>query len=152
MLVFADHGHVLEPARVIDQHPPTLREDGVVRGVPGDADTGGDPADREVPDHTARQRPLQTSPGAIRLGRRRFPGVVSPGPPAPGALGAAHPNEQRRRPPSHRLVREAPGDGVPGDVGAAASMAPVVTLEDPEFEYRTPVLEMLPHSSETELV
>jgi hypothetical protein len=36
VLVDPDHGHAVEPVRVVDQHPFALSEDRVVGGVPGD--------------------------------------------------------------------------------------------------------------------
>ena len=48
VLVDTNDGDAVETVVVIDQQPVAFGEDGVVGGVPGDAEPGRDPGDREV--------------------------------------------------------------------------------------------------------
>jgi hypothetical protein len=71
VLIDPDDLHAGEPARVVDEDPLALGEDGVVGGVPGDPEALGDPGDGQVPDHDAFQRPAQPTTRQLRsrLGR-----------------------------------------------------------------------------------
>lgn len=75
MLVDADHPNAVEPGRVLDQKPVALGEDGVVRGVPGDAEPGSDPGDGEVVDTSARS--AQASAPRVSFARGSATPVVS---------------------------------------------------------------------------
>lgn len=80
VLVDADHPNAVEPGRVLDQKPLALGEDGVVRGVPGDAEPGSDPGDGEVVDHQRAQRPGECAAGELRARLRDPCGVLLPEP------------------------------------------------------------------------
>ncbi|EYR61802.1 hypothetical protein N866_16225, partial [Actinotalea ferrariae CF5-4] len=73
---------------------------------------------------------------------------------AAGALVAADRDQKRRRAPAQRLVRQAPGHGVPRAAFAAATPAPArrIVLLDTAGKHRPVRLQFLPHDDETELV
>ena len=152
VLVDADDGDPVEPGRVVDQNPLALGEDGVVGGVPGHPEGLGDPGDGQVLAHDPLQRPAQPAAGQLgpRLGR--LAGVLAPHVPAAGAPVAADRDQQRRRAPPERLVREPAGHAVTRDALAAAPPAPPIGVDDPTRQHRTIRLEVLADHLQTELV
>ncbi len=130
MLINANDAHAVEPVRVVDQHPLALGQHGVVRGAPRDRERIGDPSHGQVLHHQALQRPPQPASGQLRprLGRRA--GVLAPHVPAAGAAVAADRDQQRRRPPSERLVCKPSGDRVAQLALAAAPTTPVIWLDN----------------------
>ena len=72
--------------------------------------------------------------------------------PAAGATVAADRDQQGRRPPAERLVRQPPGHGVAGSALAAAAPAPLVGLDHLAGQYGTIRLESLPGDNEAEFV
>ena len=109
--------------RVIDQHPAALVEDRVVGGVPGHGERFGDARDREVLHDDGLQRPPQrcARQSSSRLGRRTR--VLPPHPRAVSTAEATNRDQQRRRPPPERLMRQAPGNRVARDSLAASPAA-----------------------------
>ncbi len=104
VLVHADDLDLVEPVRIVDQHPAALGDDGVVGGVPRHAQTLGDPGHGQVLAHDADQRPPQRSTGEPGPGLGGRGGVLPPHVPAPIAPVAADPDQQDRRPPPQRLM------------------------------------------------
>jgi hypothetical protein len=129
VLVHADRGDAVEAVLVIDEDPLAFGHDRVVGGVPRDPEAFGDPGDSQVLDHDRLERPAQPASRQLRprLGSRR--GVLAPHVPAAGAPVAADRDLQRGGTPAQRLVRQAPGHGVPRRSLAAAAAAPRVRLD-----------------------
>jgi hypothetical protein len=152
MLIDADHGHPVEPARVLDQHPLALGKDRAVRGMPGHAQAFRDTGDGEVLAHNALQRPAQPATGDLRPGLRGLGHVLPPHATAPGALVAADPHQQRRRPPAQRFVRERPRDRAAGDALRTTRTAPVIRINGTAFQHRPARGEKLPRSFEPKLI
>ena len=92
MLIDADHADSVEAGQVIDEQPFPLGQDGVVGGVPGHAESGGDPRDREVIDDQGLQRPPDPAPGELRPPGRRSGDVLAPAVPAVVTPVAADPH------------------------------------------------------------
>src|SRR3546814_14105437 len=62
VLVETDHGDLVEPVFVVDEHPPSFGQDSSVRGVPGDSEALGDSGDGQVLSDQPRERPPQSTP------------------------------------------------------------------------------------------
>ena len=103
----------VEPGRVVDQHPLALGQDRVVGGVPRHPEAFGDPGDGQVLDHERLQRPPQPTARQLRPRLGRAAGVLAPHVPAAGAPVAADRDQQRRRTPAQRLVRQPPDHACP---------------------------------------
>ena len=100
----------VEPVRVVDQHPLAFGEDRVVGGVPRHAEALGDAGHGEVLTHDALPAPSATPRrDSFARGSRRPAGVLAPHVPAAGAPVAADRDQQRRGPPTQRLVRQPRG-------------------------------------------
>jgi hypothetical protein len=152
MLVHTDHRDAVEPRRVGDEDPAALGQDRVVRRAPRHGEGFGDPGDGEVLDHQGLQRPPQRPPRQLRPGVGRGAGVLAPHVPAPRAPVAAHRDQQRRRPPPQRLVRELPQHRVTRAANTPAAAAPRVGFDDTAGQHRTVRLQTLPRGLQTELV
>ncbi len=85
-----------------------------------------------------------------RLGREA--GVLAPHVPTPDAPVAAHPDEQRRGTPTHRLVRQRPGDGVARHALTPAPSAPAVVLHDAAGQHRPIRLQSLADDFQAEVI
>ena len=152
VLVHANDPDTVEAVRVVDQDPLAFGQYGVVGGVPGDAETGGDPGHREVLDDEPFQRPPQP---ASRQPRPRFgcsAGVLPPHVAAAGAAVTPDRDQQRRRPPPERLVRQPPQHGATRRALAAAASAPPIRLDDPAGQHRPIRFEPLTGHFQAELV
>ena len=114
VLIHANDGDAVEPARVVDQDALAFGEDGVVGGVPRHPEPVSDPGDGEVLHHQALQRPPQPAAGQLRPRLRRLARVLPPHMPASGAAVAADRHLQRGRSPAERLVRQPADHGVAG--------------------------------------
>src|SRR5260221_12919923 len=66
VFVDPDRGDPVEPGGVIDQGPLALGKDGVVGGVPRDAETLSNPGHGEVLDHDRLQRPPKPATRQLR--------------------------------------------------------------------------------------
>ena len=152
VLVDADHGHPVEPAGVIDEDPLALGQHGVVGGVPRHRETFSDAGHAQVLAHDPFQRPPQSAARELRPRLGRLRGALAPHVPAPGAPVAADRDQQCRRSPAQRLVRQPPHHGVSRRSLAAAALAPLVRLNDPARQDRSVRLEALPDGLEAELV
>jgi hypothetical protein len=126
VLIHTENLHALEPAGAIDQGPLALGEDRVVGGVPRHPEAFGDAGHGQVLTHDALQRPPQTAPGQPRPRLGGLAGVLAPHVPASAAPVAPDRDQQRRRAPAQRLVRQLPRHGVPGGALAAAPSTPLV--------------------------
>lgn len=153
-IVHADHGHAVEPGLVIDQDPSALREDGVVRGIPRRTQRLSDPGDRQMLADRRNQGPTNNCPRQLRPWLGCGSGVLAPHPSADRATVAAHPHQQRDRPPPERLVRQPPGHRAPWRSLGPALSAEHVTLPryDAALQHATVGLQALPHHDEAELV
>ena len=151
-IVDADHLDAVESVRVVDEDPPALGEDRVVGGVPRHGQGLRDPRNREVLDHQRFQRPAQRAAGQPRPRFRGAAGVLSPDVAAAAALVAAHRDQQRRRAPAQRLVRQPPGHRVPRAALATTAPAPLVGLDDAAGQHRTVRLEALAEDLQAKLV
>lgn len=152
MLVNTEHPNPVEPAGDIDEHSASLGEDSIIRRVPRHPETCGDTRHGEVVDHDPFQRPPHPATGQLRSRRRRSGEVLTPGAPAPRALVAADPDEQRGRAMPERLVRETPCVGSAGERLAAAAPAPRIWLRDPALDHRPIRVQTLADGHEAELV
>jgi hypothetical protein len=152
MLVDANDPDTVEPAGVVDQHPLALGEHGVVGGVPGNTETGGDPGHRQVLDHDPFQRPPQPATRQLGPGFGGPGGVLPPHVAAAGAPVTADPDQQRGWPPPERLVRQRTGHGPAGRAFAAAAAAPPIRVDDPARQHSTAGFETLAGDFEPELV
>ena len=112
----------------------------------------GDAGDGQVLTHDGYQRPPQRAAGELgpRLGREA--GVLAPHVPTPDAPVAAHPDEQRRGTPTHRLVRQRPGDGVARHALTPAPSAPAVVLHDAAGQHRPIRLQSLADDFQAEVI
>ncbi|MDQ0733780.1 hypothetical protein QFZ50_000243 [Arthrobacter agilis] len=95
MLIHPDHGHPVEPVRVVDQPTLALGQDRTVRRMPGHPETCRNTEHGEVSNNQAFQRPTKPATGDLRPSLSRPRGVLPPGASAPGAPVAAHPHQQR---------------------------------------------------------
>ena len=136
VFVDADHADSVEAGRVIDQQPLPLGENGVVSGMPGHAQPGGDPRDREVVDDQGFQRPPDPASGELRPLCGRRGGVFAPVASAMVTPVAANPHQQRRGPVTERLMRQRPGDGAPRGRPRSAGPAPRILLGEPALQHR----------------
>ena len=152
VLVHADRGDPVEPGGVVDQDALAFGQDRVVGGVPGDPEALGDAGHREVLAHDPFQRPPQTTTREPRARLRCPGGVLAPHMPAAAAPVAADRDQQRRGPPTQRLVRQPPGHRVTRRTFAAATSTPAVRLDDPARQDRTVRLKTLAHNLETKLI
>ena len=157
MLIDADHPDPVEASRVVEQDALPLSEHGGVGGAPRHREGLGETRDGEVLADQPDQRPPQRGAGQLRPRLRGAAGVLAPHMPAASAPVAADRQQQRRRPPAHRLVRQATGDGVPRATLAAAAPAPAVRLldrvvGDPAGQHRPIRLEVLADHHQTQLV
>ena len=150
--VSPEHGDTVEPGRITDQHPPPFGEDGVVRGVPGDVKSVGDPSDGELLDHERLQRPTERRLRKLAPRRRGRRGVLPPDMTATAAGVPADNHVQRGGPPAERCVREPPHDRVARDASATAPPAPVVVRDDPTRDHGAIGLETLPDRAQSEPV
>ena len=66
VVVHADHGDPVKALLVVNQHTLVFGQDGVVGGVPGDAEPVGDAGHGEVLDHDPFQGPSQSGAGQHR--------------------------------------------------------------------------------------
>ena len=152
MLIDPDDLDTVQAGRVLDEQTPALSQHGVVGGVPRDSQAFGDAGHGQVLAHDPFQRPPQTATGEPRPRLGRLGGVLAPHVSAPGAPVAANRDQQRRRSPAQRLVRQAPHHGVAGRALAAAASAPLVRFQDPAGQDRLLGLEALTDDVKTELV
>ena len=115
-----------------------------------------DAGDAQVLADDALQRPAQSTARQLRPRLGGPAGVLAPHVPAAGAPVAADRDQQRRRAPPERLVRQPTDDAVPrAALASAATTPPVGVINrvcDPARQHRTVRLQMLSHHDETELV
>ncbi len=114
VLIDTEDADPVEAVGVIDQDPLPLRQNGVVGGVPGHREGVSDPGDSEPLRHERFQRPPQRGLRQLRPRRRGRVGVLPPDVTALDAPIPAEPDQQRRRTPPERLMREPADHGVPG--------------------------------------
>lgn len=135
VLIDADRGHPLEPARVVDESAPAFGEDRGVGGMPGHPESGRDPGHGEVVDHDGLERPPEPAAGDLRPTLSGEACVLPPGATAVPAPVAAHPHQQRGGSVTERLVRQLSGDGVPRRAFGPASAAPRIRVNDTAFDH-----------------
>ncbi|SII71211.1 Uncharacterised protein [Mycobacteroides abscessus subsp. abscessus] len=152
VFVDADRGHPVEPAGVVDQDAPALDEHGVVGGMPGHVEGLRDPRDGQVLADDSFQGPPDRGASEFppRLGRRR--GVLAPDRPTVGACEAADADEERRRPPTQRDMRQPAGLCPAGDAFGAATATERVAVSDAAFEYRLVRIDLLARDGEAVLI
>jgi len=152
VLIHTDRRDVVEPVRVIDQHPLPLGQDRVVRGVPRHRESFGDPGHGQVLTHQGLQRPPHPAPRDLLPRRGRLGRVLPPHVSAPVTPVAAHPDLQDRGTPPERFMGQPPGHRVPRDSLAPAAVAPLVRLHDPARQHRPRGFDSLPDDLESEVV
>ena len=154
VLVDADHLDAVEPARITDQHALALSQDRVVGGVPRHRERFGDAGDGQVLADDAFQRPPQAPARQPRPRLGRPAGVLAPHAPAAGAPVAADRDQQCRRPPAQRFVRQPTGHRVPRRTLCSAAPAPPVQLVriDPAGQHRPVGLPTLTNDLQAEFV
>ena len=145
VLIHADHAHAVEPVRVVDQHPLALGQDRVVGGVPRDPESLGDTGDGQMLDHDGFQRPPQPAARQLRPRLGRLGRVLAPHIPAAGAPVATDRDDERRRSPAERLVRQPSRHRVTRGALTAAAPAPWVRLDDPARQHSAIGLQPLPN-------
>ncbi len=152
VLIDTDDRNAVEAPGVLDQDPTPLGQDRIVGRVPRHSQRLGDPGDAQVPDHQPLQRPAPRTtrqPGAwFGCGA----GVLTPHVPAPGAPVPADRDQQRRRSPTQRLVRQFPSDRVSDSALAPAAPTPGIRLYNPAGQDRPAGLEPLAEDFQAELV
>ena len=95
----------------------------------------------------------QRSPPRVSLARgSAAAGVLAPHVPATRAPVAADRDDQRRRAPTERLVRQPAGHALVRDALAAAPPAPPIGVSDPTRQHRAAGLQLLPDDLQTEVV
>ena len=142
----------VEAGRVVDEDPPALGQDGVVGGVPRHRQRLGDPRDREVLDDQPSSAQRNARRDSFARGSAAAAGVLAPHVPAAGAPVAADRDQQRRRSPAQRLVRQPAGHAVARRAFAAAAPAPLVRARRPGRRAPPVRFETLPDDLEAELV
>jgi hypothetical protein len=152
VLIDADRGHTLEASGIIDQDAIALGQDRGARGVPGDAETGSDSADRQVVDEQAGERPGERGAGELRSGRGHRPGVLPEPAPAVLAVVAADPLQQRARAVPERGMRGAPRDRSPRSRAGNTRPTPRGLVRHAAFQDCTVRLDELAGANEADLV
>jgi len=152
MLIDPDHPDPVEPGGVPDEHTAPFGQHRVVGGVPRDGEALGDAGDGEVLTHDGLQRPPQAATRQLRPRRGRAAGVLAPHMPTPGTPVAADGDQQRRRAPPQRLVRQASDHRVTRGTLAPAPATPLIGLDDTTRQHRTIRLHSLPDHLQTQLV
>ncbi len=132
--------------------PPAFVQDRAVGRVPGDSEACSDPVDGQVVDHDAFQRPAKSAAGDLRPRRGGLRHVLPPDVSAAGAPVTAQPDQQRRRPPPERFVRQGPDDGVSGNTLASAAAAPLVRVHDQAHQQCPVRLQTLADDIQAEVV
>lgn len=156
VLVDTDDLHIVEAGRVVQEGALAFGKDGIVGGVPGHGQGIGEAGDGQVLADEPDQRPPQRGPRQLRAWFGDAAGFLAPDMAAAGALVATDPDQQRRRAPTQRLVRQPAGDGVPRPALAATLPAPPVqpcwVICDPAGQHRPLRVQVLADNDETELV
>lgn len=155
VLVDPEHGHAVEPVRIVDQHALALGKDRVVGGVPRDPESLRDPGNGQVLDHDGFQRPPQPAARQLRPRLGRAAGVLAPHMPTTTAPVAAHRHVQGRGTPAQRLVRQPPDHPVANGPFAATPPAPAISVvgaDDSAGQHRPAGLKPLTDDFEIELV
>ena len=142
----------VEPAGIGDQHAAALGQHRAVRRVPRDTKSLCDSGDREVLTHDALQRPSQCPTGEPGPRLRCPAGVLPPHMPAPVAAVPADRDQQDRRAPPQRFVRQPPHRGVPRTARPAASSAPLISVHDPALQHRPVRFQELSHDPQAQPV
>jgi hypothetical protein len=155
VLIHADHGNAVEPARIVDEDTLAFGKDRVVRGVPRHPKTLGHAGHGEVLDDDPFQRPPQTPARQLRPRLSHLGRVLAPHVPAPAAPVSADPHFQRRRSPPERLVRHPPHHRVTRHGLAPATTAPPIQRpvgDDPAGQDRPVWFEALSGDFEAKLI
>lgn len=152
VLVNTDHADGVEAGWVIDQQLLALGQDGVVGGVPGNPEPGGDPCDREVIDDQGFQCPPHPAAGEFRPLGRGGGGVLSPAVAAVTTPVAPDPHQQGRGEVAERLVSEATSDRAARGRPRPAGAAPRIFLRESTLEHRPLGREALTDGDQTEFV
>jgi hypothetical protein len=153
VLIDPDHPDPVEPGGVLDEHTAPLRQHRGVGGVPRDGEALGDAGDGEVLTHDGLQRPPQATTRQLRPRLGRAAGFLAPHMPTPGTpVVAADGDQQRRRAPPQRFVRQASDHRVPRGTLALAPATPLIGLDDTTRQHRTIRLHSLPDHLQTQLV
>jgi len=106
----------------------------------------------EVLTHDGLQRPPQAATRQLRPRLGRAAGVLAPHMPTPGTPVAADGDQQRRRAPPQRFVRQASDHRVPRGTLAPAPATPLIGLDDTTRQHRTIRVHSLPDHLQTQLV
>lgn len=152
VLIHPDHSDTLETALIVDQHPLALGHDRVVRGVPRDPQTRGDPRHRQVLAHDPLKSPPQPAPRQPRPRLGRLARTLTPHVSTPRAPVPANHHLQHGRPPADRLVRQAPHHGVTRLTLTTAPATPLIRIADPARQHRTVRLKTLPSDHQAKLI
>jgi hypothetical protein len=152
VLVDADHPNPVEPCRVIDQYPLSLRENSIVGRVPGHAQPCGDTRHGEMVEHDALQRPPHPATRQLGSLRRGCRDVFAPRAPAPSAPIAADSDQQRGGAMPERLVRQQARVRPPRERLAATCPAPRIRLSNTALDHRPIQADRLARRDEPKLV
>ncbi len=156
VLIGADGLDVVEAGRVVKQDAFTFGQDGVVGGVPRHRQCLGEAGDGPVLADQSDQGPPPGRPGPLGAGLSGAAGVLAPDMPAAGAPVAADRDEQGRRGPAQRLVRQPSGHRVPSPAlaptGPAPPVQPCQVIGDSAGLDRPVRLKVLADHDKTELV
>jgi putative transposase len=135
-----------------DKRARQRAKDRIVGGVPRDVEPLGDPSHRQVLHHDALQRPPQPAPRQLRPRLRRPRGVLAPHVTTPRAPIATHRDLEPGRTPAQRFVCQTADHRVTSRPFTAASVTPLVRLDNHTGQHCTVRFEPLPHDGKAEAV
>lgn len=101
---------------------------------------------------SAHQSPTQARRESFAERFGGFAGVLPPHVSTPGTPVATHPDQQRRRTPAHRLVRQPTRHHVPGRALRAAPPTPIIRFHHLAHQHRLIGCHFLADSSQAELI
>jgi hypothetical protein len=126
--------------RVIDQHPLTFCQDGIVRGIPRDSKALSHAGDGEVLAYDA----FQPAAGELRSRLSSLGSVLPPNMAASGAAVTADTDQQNGRPSAEGFMTQPAGHGIPWDALGTALLAPLIRFHHPESKNSTVWIQTLP--------
>ena len=117
MLVNTNDFDPIETPRVINEYTSSFSQDGLIRGVPSDAEAFSDPGYGEVLAHDSLQSPGQSAPGELRPRFRSLRPVLPPDVTTFVTVVAGEPDQQDGGSPTEGFMAQPAGSSVPRNAG-----------------------------------